>query len=93
MKNMELMKGAKIEAQTEGLKEYYIIFRDKVWISDLSEPVWMTGLKYFSFSQEESDPGDPSNPCVNYPTELYRSYADCDDQFVRSGPLSVVEIH
>ena len=43
-----------------------------------------TGLKYFSFSQEESDPGDPSNPCVNYPTELYRSYADCDDQFVRS---------
>ena len=30
MKNMELMKGAKIEAQTEGLKEYYIIFRDKV---------------------------------------------------------------
>ena len=35
------------------------------------------------FSQEEFDPADPSNPCVNYPTEKYRSYADCDDQFVR----------
>ena len=43
------------------------------------------GIKdYFvTFSQEEFDPADPTNPCVNYPTEKYRSYADCDDQFVR----------
>ena len=27
--------------------------------------------------------GDPANPCVNYPTEEYESYADCDDHFVR----------
>ena len=35
-------------------------------------------------SQEEYSPEDPANPCVNYPTEEYESYADCDDQFVRS---------
>ena len=36
------------------------------------------------FSQEEYSPEDPANPCVNYPTEEYESYADCDDHFVRS---------
>ena len=35
-------------------------------------------------SQEEYSPEDPANPCMNYPTEEYESYADCDDQFVRS---------
>ena len=35
-------------------------------------------------SQEEYSPEDPANPCVNYPTEEYQSYADCDDHFVRS---------
>ena len=35
-------------------------------------------------SQEEYSPEDPANPCVNYPTEEYESYADCDDHFVRS---------
>ena len=34
-------------------------------------------------SQEQYSPEDPANPCVNYPTEQYESYADCDDQFVR----------
>ena len=34
-------------------------------------------------SQEEYSLEDPANPCVNYPTEEYESYADCDDQFVR----------
>ena len=34
-------------------------------------------------SQEEYSPEDPANPCVNYPTEEYQSYADCDDHFVR----------
>ena len=37
-----------------------------------------------SCSQEEYSPEDPANPCVNYPTEEYESYADCDDHFVRS---------
>ena len=36
------------------------------------------------YSQEEYSPEDPANPCVNYPTEEYESYADCDDHFVRS---------
>ena len=36
-----------------------------------------------NFSQEEYSPEDPANPCVNYPTEEYSSYADCDDEFVR----------
>ena len=35
-------------------------------------------------SQEEYSPEDPANPCVNYPTEEYESYADCDDHYVRS---------
>ena len=35
------------------------------------------------FSQEEYSPEDPANPCVNYPTEQYESFADCDEQFVR----------
>ena len=34
-------------------------------------------------SQEEYDPEDPANPCTNYPTEEFSSYADCDDQFVK----------
>ena len=38
---------------------------------------------YVTFSQEEHSPEDPANPCVNYPTEEYSSYADCDDEFVR----------
>ena len=33
--------------------------------------------------QEEYSPEDPANPCVNYPTEEYESYADCDDHFIR----------
>ena len=39
---------------------------------------------FFMISQEEYSPEDPANPCVNYPTEEYESYADCDDHFVRS---------
>ena len=35
------------------------------------------------FSQEEYSPEDPANPCLNYPTEQYESFADCDEQFVR----------
>ena len=38
---------------------------------------------YVTFSQEEYSPEDPANPCVNYPTEEYESYAECDDHFVR----------
>ena len=41
-------------------------------------------LDFFIISQEEYSPEDPANPCVNYPTEEYDSYADCDDHFVRS---------
>ena len=40
--------------------------------------------RIFIISQEEYSPEDPANPCVNYPTEEYESYADCDDHFVRS---------
>ena len=40
-------------------------------------------FKFKIFSQEEYSPDDPSNPCANYPTEEFDSYADCDDNFVR----------
>ena len=40
--------------------------------------------EYFvTFSQHEDSPEDPTNPCANYPTEDYSSYAECDDDFVR----------
>ena len=38
---------------------------------------------FHNYSQEEYSPEDPANPCVNYPTEEYESYADCDDKFIR----------
>ena len=60
------------------MKEYYITFR---WVS-VSE--YFANKEFFFISQEEYSPEDPANPCVNYPTEEYESYADCDDQFVRS---------
>ena len=41
-------------------------------------------------SQEEYSAEDPANPCVNYPTEHYESYADCDEQFLtRSLPAGL----
>ena len=41
-------------------------------------------MKHIIPSQEEFSPSDPANPCVNYPTEEYHSYGECDDQFVSS---------
>ena len=38
---------------------------------------------FFFVSQEDYSPEDPANPCANYPTQEYESYADCDDDFVR----------
>ena len=32
--------------------------------------------------QEEYSPDDPANPCTNYPTAEYQTYADFDDHFV-----------
>ena len=43
---------------------------------------WFT-LSITIHSQEEYSPDDPGNPCTNYPTEEYQSYAECDDHFVR----------
>ena len=34
-------------------------------------------------SQEEYDPEDPANPCTNYPTEEFPSYAACGEEFVK----------
>ena len=33
--------------------------------------------------QKKGSPEDKKNPCVDYPTESFSSYADCDDDFVR----------
>ena len=44
----------------------------------------MFSFRHFIISQEEYSAEDPANPCANYPTEEYESYADCDDHFVRS---------
>ena len=55
----------------------------KLSIKGLLHDLTISNNTVYCFSQEEFDPADPSNPCVNYPTEKHRSYADCDDQFIR----------
>ena len=44
----------------------------------------MLSKTFYIISQEEYSPEDPANPCADYPTEEYESYADCDDHFVRT---------
>ena len=55
-------------------KEYFITFRQ--FENDFLN-------SKINFSQEEFSSEDPANPCANYPTEKYSSYAECDDAFVR----------
>ena len=73
-------KGSKIQFKKDEKnigKEFYITFR-WTWVL-VAQCVLLT-----FYSQEENSPEDPASPCVNYPTEEYQSYADCDDHFVRS---------
>ena len=35
------------------------------------------------FRQVVYSPEDPANPCTNYPNERFRSYDDCDEDFIR----------
>ena len=54
------------------------------WTNEIAvQCTYLLIMFYLCSSQEEFDPADPITPCVNYPTENYRSYADCDDQFLR----------
>ena len=79
--NMNSFKGSKIQFKKDEnntMKEYYITFR---WVLFLE---YLALYRVFIFSQEEYSPEDPANPCADYPTEEYESYADCDDHFVRS---------
>ena len=55
---------------------YFITFRSRVVI------IFKSLFNIIS-SQEQYDPDDPANPCTNYPTEEFSSYADCDDHFVK----------
>ena len=80
----------KEETNTASLHEYFVSFRsmfscfriDNVYPID--GPTFSIIFVFCWNSQEEYSPEDPANPCVNYPTEEYESYADCDDHFVRS---------
>ena len=38
---------------------------------------------FHCFSQEIRSPEEVNSNCVNYPTEQFASYADCDQEFVR----------
>ena len=40
-------------------------------------------LMYVYSRQVVYSPEDPAHPCVEYPTQRFRSYAECDEDFVR----------
>ena len=43
----------------------------------------MAYVNSFTFRQVVYSPEDPANPCTNYPNERFRSYEDCDEDFIR----------
>ena len=45
----------------------------------------LNAMYYASFSQLELSPDDVNSNCVNYPTEIFASYSDCDEEFLRKG--------
>ena len=45
----------------------------------------LNAMYYASFSQLELSPDDVNSNCVNYPTEIFASYSDCDEEFLRNG--------
>ena len=45
----------------------------------------LNAMYYASFSQLEMSPDDVNSNCVNYPTEIFASYSDCDEDFLRKG--------
>ena len=45
----------------------------------------LNAMYYASFSQLELSPDDVNSNCVNYPTKIFSSYADCDEDFLRKG--------
>ena len=47
--------------------------------------VGINEMYYASFSQLEMSPDDVNSNCVNYPTEKFSSYSDCDEEFLREG--------
>ena len=47
--------------------------------------VGINAMYYASFSQLEMSPDDVNSNCVNYPTEIFASYSDCDEEFLRKG--------
>ena len=47
--------------------------------------VGVNAMYYASFSQLEMSPDDVNSNCVNYPTEKFSSYSDCDEDFLRKG--------
>ena len=47
--------------------------------------VGINEMYYASFSQLEMSPDDVNSNCVNYPTKIFASYADCDQEFLRDG--------
>ena len=41
----------------------------------------INAMYYASFSQLELSQDDINSNCVNYPTKIFASYADCDEDF------------
>ena len=78
--NKKNMKGERIflhQNDTSTSKEYFVALKlVKVGI----------GIQYinsFTFRQVVYSPEDPANPCTNYPNDRFRSYDDCDEDFIR----------
>ena len=58
------------------VKEYFVALK-------LVSGALLCTNQHFKFRQVVYSPEDPANPCTNYPNERFRSYDDCDEDFIR----------
>ena len=83
--------GSTIELQGQSesvINEYIIALRQAFNIENNIDRSFKI---FFVVRQQHNSPADQTSNCVNYPTEEYDSYADCDEDFVRrSLPVGLV---
>ena len=83
--------GSTIELQGQSesvIKEYIIALRQAF---NIANNIVIILQIFFVVRQKHNSPADQTSNCVNYPTEEYDSYADCDEDFVRKSlPVGLV---
>ena len=69
-----------LQGQESEIKEYIIALRQAF---NIANNIVIILQIFFVIRQKHNSPADQTSNCVNYPTEEYDSYADCDEDFVR----------